>query len=64
MSTLHPALAQALIAERQRDLVGARPGRRTRLTRPSTTHPEPSVRHRPGLLARLVPLFGARVRTA
>jgi hypothetical protein len=64
MSMLNPELAHALHTERLREAEARRRGRAVRPTRPAAKTPEPAVRRSPGLLARLVPWFGADVRTA
>jgi hypothetical protein len=64
MSNLNPELARAMMADREREIASLGRRREARLTRPATKRPEPSVRRTPGLLARLVPWFGAGVRTA
>jgi hypothetical protein len=64
MNMLNHELARAMMADRDREFAGLQRRRQARLTRLATKHPEPSVRRTPGLLARLVPWFGARVHTA
>jgi hypothetical protein len=64
MSMPHPEIARALMAERQRDLFAAQRGRQARLTRSAAKRPQPAGHRAPGLLARLVPWFGAGARTA
>ena len=64
MSNLNPELARALMADRERDFASLQRRRQAKLTRLAAKRPEPSVRRTPGLLARLVPWFGAGVRTA
>jgi hypothetical protein len=64
MNMLNIELARSLQADRVREFEGQRLRSEARRTRPATKHPEPSVRRQPGLLARLVPWFGAHSRTA
>jgi hypothetical protein len=64
MSNLNPELARAMMADREREITSIQRRRQARLTRPAPKRPEPSVRRAPGLLARLVPWFGAGVHTA
>jgi hypothetical protein len=64
MSMLNFELAQALHTERLREAEAHRRGRAMRPTRSASKTPEPAVRRSPGLLARVIPWFGARVRTA
>jgi hypothetical protein len=64
MSNLNPELARAMMADREREITAIHRRHQAKLTRPAAKHPEPSVRRAPGLLARLVPWFGAGVRTA
>jgi hypothetical protein len=64
MYTLNHEAARAVIADRLADAEQRRLVRQARLTRPATRHPEPSARRTPGLLARLIPSFGARVLPA
>ena len=64
MSNLNPELSRAMMADRERDITALARRRQAKLTRVAAKRPEPSVRRAPGLLARLVPWFGAGVRTA
>ena len=64
MYTLNNEFARAVMADRLADAEQWRLIRHARLTRPATSHPEPPARRTPGLLARLIPSFGAQVRTA
>ena len=64
MNNLNADLARALMAERQRDFEAQRRRHQARPTRPAAKRPVPGGRSQPGLLARLVPWFGARVNTA
>ena len=64
MNNLNTDLAWALMADRQRDFETARRRHEARPTRPAAKRPEPAGRRQPGLLARLVPWFGARVTPA
>jgi len=64
MSNLNPELSRAMMADRERDITALARRRQAKLTRLAAKRPEPSVRRAPGLLARLVPWFGAGVRTA
>ena len=64
MSNLNPELARAMMADREREMTSIQRRHLAKLTRPAAKRPEPSVRRAPGLLARLVPWFGAGVRTA
>jgi hypothetical protein len=64
MSMLNYELARALHTERLRQAEAYRRGRAARPTRSAAKTPQPAGRRSPGLLARLVPWFGARVHTA
>jgi len=64
MSNLNPELSRAMMADRERDIAALARRRQAKLTRLAAKRPEPSVRRAPGLLTRLVPWFGAGVRTA
>ena len=64
MNNLNAELAYALHTDRLRQAEARQRGRAVRPTRPAAKTPQPSVRRSPGLLARLVPWFGARVRAA
>ena len=64
MYTLNHEVAKAIMADRLADAETSRLVRQARLTRPATSHPEPPTRRHPGLLARLIPSFGARVLPA
>jgi hypothetical protein len=64
MSMYHSELARALIAEHERDITEYARRRQARLTRQAAKRPVPAGHREPGLLARIVPWFGARVRTA
>jgi len=64
MSMLNTQLAQALMEDRERDLVARQRRRQARLTRSAAKRPQPSARRTPGLLARVVPWVGVRARTA
>ena len=64
MNNLSAELARTLMADRQRDIEAARRYRQARLTRPAAKRPQPAGHRAPGLLSRLVPWFGADVRTA
>ena len=60
----HHELARALMAEREREFTAVQRRRQARLTRLAAKRPEPTGHRSPGLLARLVPWFGGRVRAA
>jgi hypothetical protein len=64
MNNLNSDLARMMVAERQRDFEAQRRRHQARPTRPAAKRPEPVGHRQPGLLARLVPWFGARVNTA
>jgi hypothetical protein len=64
MSMYHSELSRALMAEHERDLTDFARRRQARLTRVARKRPEPAGHRAPGLLARIVPWFGAQVRTA
>ena len=64
MNTLSHDLAHALMADRERELTALQRRRQARLTSLATKRPTPAGHHSPGLLARVVPWFGARVRAA
>ncbi len=64
MNMLTADLARTIHADRQREFADLRLARESRLTRPAARHPRPAGQRQPGLLARLVPWFGARVHTA
>ena len=64
MNNLNADLARSLMADREREFEAARRRHEARPTRPAAKRPEPARRRQPGLLALLVPRFGARVNTA
>lgn len=64
MNNLNSDLARMMMAERQRDFEARRRRHQARPTRPAARRPEPGGRRQPGLFARLVPWFGARVNPA
>ena len=64
MNTLNTELARALMADREREFTAVQRRRQARLPRSATKRPEPAGHRAPGLLARIVPWFGAGVRTA
>ena len=64
MSMYHSELARALMAEHERDLTDFARRRQARPTRQANKRPQPAGHREPGLLARIVPWFGARVRMA
>jgi hypothetical protein len=64
MNTLDTELARALMADRERDIDALQRRRQARLTPLAAKRPEPAGHRAPGLLAHLLPWFGAGVRTA
>jgi hypothetical protein len=64
MNTLNTELARALMADREREFAAVQRRRQAKLTRLAAKRPEPAGHRAPGLLARVLPWFGPRARTA